>query len=328
MSIVVSILNLLWAAALSPGGMRVVDGGTVSDEHFVASDRPAMFVRGPALIENCDFRSGAANRPYASTMSLDQLFKDAGLGAPTIRTSHIDASHAAVVVVGGGVAFRGCNFDGEVGIVFLPNVDGSLAIGNAVADCRFENYRFGILACGQRSFSASGIKATGAVLSSEPRGHLVYFNEGAPEGGSAVRSVNVVLRDIEETRRAGTSNVDHCSLKFKAVDDLDIDRVVTDNDFGAIDLLGCSGLVSGIRHQGGTAQGVFGAFRVTNFPGAPPARGMLRMKDCEFALTGHGAPAYRVETSNVTFSNVRVSGGAHPDIWSGTDASGVRYIED
>ncbi len=318
---------LLWCLACQASGdLRVIAGGTVTGEHFTRVDTTPVLVCGPAVIQDCVFDSPSPTSVYESDYSLERLFSDAHLAKPTIGSSHIDTSKACIVIVGGGVTIRRCSFKGEVGIVCIPAPDGRLAVGNQIEDCQFSDYRFGLMALGQQNFVAKNLTGTGAVLSGGPAGHLIYFNEGQKPDGKEIRSQGVTVTGITESRRRGASTLDNCALKFKSVDGLNLSDANTDDDYGALDLLGCSGTVKGVHHKGAVAQTVFAAFRVTTFAKSDPPDGPIILSDSDFQCNGTAAPALRNETPLARFSTVTVAGGAEPVYWPNCTSVGLSYI--
>ncbi|MCW5936389.1 MAG: hypothetical protein KIT11_03670 [Fimbriimonadaceae bacterium] len=310
--------------------VRVVgNGARIIDERV---DRPTMVLVGEGNRLEDFILIGSPPGPHLTPLSsgLGKVFDGTARPRLLASASHHDVSQARIVIVGVETALKGLTVRSATGVVFLARPSGLSARGNSVTDCRFEDYRFAVLASAQERIAFSRVRGRAKVSTTFPPGHLIYFNESRL-GTEYLRSREIEIRDCrDDTDDLG--GLDHCTFKFKGVDALRLTDCVTHNPCGALDAWDSSGTILRLSMDSdgeGQPNPVFGAFRIgSDMPRYGVPTDTLLLENCSFDVGRTTAPVYRVETPNVRFKDVMVRGGADAVVWEGCSDAGVRRAEE
>lgn len=236
--------------------------------------------------------------------------------------SWLDVCRAGVVLVGDGASCVVQSFDGEVGVVCLPNPDGSLGRSQrACLDCA-QHLRYGIMFAGT-SGVYEALDCQLWVRPDGPPGHVVYANEAWLDG-RYLNSQGCTV-DVSGSLAHGEGRSDWFTVKLKGARRAQVFDTHDHNPWGAFDSVDSDGVYIGDwSDKDGQGQNpVACAFRTTydqwgsgrrfGVPTSPmTVRGTFQV-----AGPRTDAPAYRSETPLADLKWARVAGGGAPVVWDG-----------
>lgn len=282
------------------------------------SSRPALIVQG------CSFHLGTGVRTVSGKVSSPSDPPIPKNIQGQLDFSHHDYTHAFMVCQG-DFHVTIDTLIADIGVLILPNPDGSYGVSSTLKIGKLLNVYFGVLASGQMNLDCQiGTSVQSIYGDSDSPSHTFYANETRWQG-KYCRLLNPKVRiGSVSSNIKKESKSDHVSVKFKGSHGIDCIVNRDFNNFGAFDCYGSSGVIqSNWKHPGGCSNGIFLAFRNGIGPYGDPGGTLLVKGNYDARKATQPVPSVRWENPNGRF-DCSVTGNVWADL--GTQTAGLRQF--
>jgi len=291
--------------------------------------RPAFVMLGGSLNLTAGYRAPTGIHERDSDLGLGHFYDGNLLPKLKIGFSHHDFARA-FLVAHGTVDIRIGSLTADVGILLLPEPDGTYGHGSRITIKNLNGFRLGILVAGQKDFDIRIERANASLWASEPMGHTFYANECRHENGAYLRTLGGSVRIGQNRATIKEPGVrhDHSTFKLKGSHGVFLECLDDDNPCGALDAFDSSGIAN-LRHKSsGHGARNFQAFRIGRGGFGDPSGNMCVLGEFDCSMSDPTVPSFRLESPNGRFAGVQVTGSA-PVVWSGCDGFGssVQAVE-
>lgn len=284
--------------------------------------RPALVMLGGSLNLTTGYRTPTGIHARDTDLGLGEFYNGDLLPKLRIGFSHHDFARA-FIVAHGTVDIKIGSLTADVGILLLPEPDGTYGHGSRIVIKSLNGFRLGVLVAGQKDFGIRIERAKANLWASEPMGHTYYANECRHESGEFLRTIGGSVR-VGQNRaviKEPGVNHDHSTFKLKGSHGAYLECLDDDNPCGSLDAFDASGMANLSHKSSGLGARTFQAFRIgTGGFGDAPAN-MCVMGDFDCSMSDQSVPSYRLESPNGRFAGVNVTGSA-PVVWSECDRFG------
>lgn len=293
-------------------------------------NRPAVIVTtGGSIRCHSIYRKPTGAHSRESDPGLGKWFDGEFLPKLRIGFSHHDFARAAIVGTG-TVDIEIGTLTADVGILLLPEPDGTYGYGSRITIKNLNGFRLGVLVAGQQDFDIRIARARASLWASEPMGHTYYANECRHENGAHLRTLGGSVRIGQNRATIKESGVrhDHSTFKLKGSHGVYLECLDDDNPCGSLDAFDSSGIAN-LRHKSsGVGARNFQALRIGRGGFGDPPGNMCVLGEFDCSMSDPTVPSFRLESPNGRFAGAQVTGSA-PVIWSGCDdfGSSVEVVE-
>lgn len=284
------------------------------------SSRPALIVQG------CSFHLGTGVRTVSGKVSDPNDPPIPKNIQGSLDFSHHDYNHAFMVCQGSfNVTID--TLIADIGVLVLPNPDGSYGENSSLKIGKLLNVYFGVLASGQLGFDCQiGTGVQSVYGKTDSPGHLFYANETRWKG-LYCRLLNPTVRIKSASAIIKTPGTvcDYVTAKFKGSHGIDYKCDKSSNPYGSFDSYGSSGVIQdNWKHPGCPEHnGLFLSFRNGIGPFGDADGTLLVKGNYDARKAVQTVPSVRWENPNGRF-DCAVTG----DVWAdlGTTTAGLKQL--